>query len=87
MYDLYVDGCRYKIEEYQMNLKNRVYGAYDNSDDEEVKAIAMMFRNAYYVGTGKKWNDGSVGEIKMSPKEFLDLIVGITQVEEPDENT
>lgn len=57
-----------------MNIKVEALGAFELLEDPLIVKGIQEIVSAYHVRNGKQWNDGSRGEIKMSPGELRDLL-------------
>lgn len=57
-----------------MNFKQQAIDAYDEITDEDVKRAIQWVISRYHIRNGVKNNDGSIGEIRISPKEMQDLL-------------
>ena len=55
-------------------MKVEALGAFKMLNDPLVIEGIKRIVSEYHVRNGKKWNDGSVGEIRMSPGELMDLL-------------
>ena len=57
-----------------MKMKREALDAYEKHPDELVRTGIKRIISEYLLRDGKQWGDGSVGTIRMSPKEFRDLL-------------
>ena len=57
-----------------MKMKREAMDAFDKHPDELVRIGIENIIGEYLVRDSKEWNDGSVGTVRMSPKEFRDLL-------------
>ena len=55
-------------------MKREAMDAFDKHPDELVRIGIENIIGEYLVRDSKEWNDGSVGTVRMSPKEFRDLL-------------
>ena len=70
-----------------MNIKVEALGAFKMLEDPLIVKGIQEIVSAYHVRNGKKWNDGSKGEIRMSPGELMDLLAFFaTPVDVPEPN-
>ena len=57
-----------------MKMKREALDAFEKHPDERVRKGIESIISEYLLRDGKQWGDGSVGTIRMSPKEFRDLL-------------
>jgi len=57
-----------------MKMKVESRDAFEKHPDELIRIGIENIIGEYLVRDGKEWNDGSVGTVRMSPKEFRDLL-------------
>lgn len=57
-----------------MNIKHEAQDAFEKLKDPLITKGIQEIVAAYHVRNGVKHNDGSMGEVRMSPKELRDLL-------------
>lgn len=57
------------MEDHYKNSK----GKYDELDDKW-RALVLECMAFFHFRDGKKWDDGSIGTLKITPKEFIDIM-------------
>ena len=57
-----------------ISIKNEAKDAFDCLKDQRIIQGIQEIVGCYHYRNGKKHNDGSRGEIRLSPKEFRDLL-------------
>ena len=68
-----------------LNVKYEAQGSFQKLKDERITKGIQEIVSAYHYRNGKRNNDGSRGTIRISPKEFRDLLAYMSGVDEPQE--